>query len=234
MKQPATGVVATALVIAIALLFVSRFALGTFTGVVSYVLLCLIPMQIVAAVTWRANPPFVAKLTQPAKGLVLMLTTLVIGLVIAGVCFVTIGGSISPPTPMLAMCSIVSVVITFWAIIMWGGWPFTAVIKSPVAAGLTALVVCYIVNYLLFRLFFDYGFMQGAPVYVPAQDPHGLFVAWNALVFYLSCLSAMFLLVNFDLWPLTTVPGVMQQPALGAVWTLVVLVLGGARVLHRG
>ena len=61
----------------------------------------------------------------------------------------------------------------------------------------------------------------------PAQDPHGLFPAWNALVFYLSCLAAMFLLVNFDLWPLTTLPGVMRQPTLGIVWTGVAIVLGG-------
>jgi hypothetical protein len=128
---------------------------------------------------------------------------------------------------MLVMCTIVSVVITFWVAIMWGGWPFTAMIKNPIAAGLTTLVACYIVNYALFRVFFDYGFMQGAPVYVAEQDPHGLFLAWYALVFYLSCLSAMFLMVNFDLWPLTTFPGLMRQPRLGAVWTIVVLVIGG-------
>ena len=44
-------------------------------------------------------------------------------------------------------------------------------------------------------------------------------MAWNALVFYLSCPSAMFLVLNFDLWPLTTFPGVMRQPVLGIVWT---------------
>src|SRR5262249_49416663 len=132
----------------------------------------------------------------------------------------------SPPTPMLVMCAIVSVVITFWAAIMWGGWPFTAMIKSPIAAGLITLIVCYIVNYALFRMFFDYGFMQGAPVYVAEQDPNGLFPAWYALVFYLSCLSAMFFMVNFDLWPLTSFPGVMRQPRLGVVWTIVALVIG--------
>jgi hypothetical protein len=155
------------------------------------------------------------------------LATLAVGVIVTAVTHATIGGRISPPTPMLAMCAIVSVVITFWAAIMWGGWPFTTLVKNPIAAGLTMLVACYLINYALFRLFFDYGFMQGAPVYVAAQDPHGLFPAWNALVFYLSCLSAMFLMLNFDLWPLTTVPGVMRQPVLGAVWTVAAIVLGG-------
>jgi hypothetical protein len=228
LKQPAVGIVSTALMMALALAFISLFTFPVFTGWVAFFLLCVIPMQIVVAVTWGANPGFAAASRQPAKGLLLTLTTLVVGVIVAVVCFATIGGRVSPPTPMLAMCAIVSVVITFWAAIMWGGWPFTRVVKHPVAAGLVLLVVCYIVNYLLFRIFFDYTFMAGAPVYVAAQDPKGLFHAWYALVFYLSCLSAMFLLLNFDLWPLTRFPAVMQQPVLGIVWTLVVLLVGGA------
>jgi hypothetical protein len=128
---------------------------------------------------------------------------------------------------MLAQCSIVSVVVTFWAAIMWGGWPFTSTIKHPVAAGIVMLVACYLVNYGLFRVFFDYRFMQDAPVYVAAQDPKGLFPAWNALVFYLSCLAAMFLMINFELWPLTKSGAVMRQPVLGVVWTIAALALGG-------
>ncbi|RPH60822.1 MAG: hypothetical protein EHM89_08265 [Acidobacteria bacterium] len=69
--------------------------------------------------------------------------------------------------------------------------------------------------------------MQDAPVYVAAQDPQGLFPAWHALVFYLTCLAVMFLMLTFDLWPLTKFAGVMRQPRLGAVWTLIVLILGG-------
>lgn len=228
LKQPAAGIIATILMVVLALAFVSLFTFPVFTGWVVYFLLCVIPMQIVVAVLWGANPGFVAASPQPAKGLVLTLTTLAVGVVVAAVCFVTIGGRVSPPTPMLAMCSIVSVVITFWAAIMWGGWPFTGVIKHPIAAGLVMLVAAYVVNYILFRVFFSYLFMQGAPVYVAAQDPQGLFPAWHALVFYLSCLAAMFLLVNFDLWPLTTRPGIMRQPVLGLVWTLAVLAIGGA------
>jgi hypothetical protein len=227
LKQPLTGIVATALIVVISLLFVSLFSLPTFTGWVAYLLLCLIPIQIITVVTWGSNPSFAGRYRQPAKGFVLMLNTLFVGLIVAAVSHRTIGGGISPPTPMLAMCSIVSVVITFWAAIMWGGWPITALLKNSIAAGFVLLIACYLVNYGLFRIFFDYGFMQGAPVYVAAQDPHGLFPAWSALVFYLSCLAAMFLVLNFDLWPLTTSPGLMSQPRLGAVWTVIAIVLGG-------
>jgi hypothetical protein len=228
LKQPVLGVVATAVIVAVSLGFVSLFTFQTFTGWVAYLLLCIIPMQIVAAVTWGANPAFTAALRQPQKGVALVIATLLVGMIVAAVSFVTIGGQVSPPTPMLAMCSIVSVVVTFWLAIMWGGWPFTATIKHPVAAGLVMLVVCYLLNYGLFRVFFDYRFMQDAPVYVAAQDPRGLFPAWNALVFYLSCLAAMFLMINFELWPLTKFGAVMRQPVLAAVWTAAALVLGGA------
>ncbi|RPH60823.1 MAG: hypothetical protein EHM89_08270 [Acidobacteria bacterium] len=155
LKQPLLGIVATALVIIVALAFISLFELPVFTGWVAYFLLCVIPMQIITVVLWGSNPGFVAKQHQPTKGLTLTLSTLVVGVIVALVSFATIGGSVSPPTPMLAMCSIVSVVITFWAAIMWGGWPFTAMFKNPIVAGLTTLVACYVVNYLLFRIFFD-------------------------------------------------------------------------------
>lgn len=224
-KQPAAGILATIIMVAIALGFISLFEFPTFAGWTSYCLLCLIPIQIVAAVTWGSNPSFAARYNQPAKGALLIAVTLVVGAIAAVVYFVTAGGSLSPPTPMLTMCTIVSVIVTFWAAIMWGGWPFTALIKNSVAAGLTMLAACYVVNYLLFRVFFNYSFMQGAPVYVPAQDPHGLFNAWSALAFYLTALSMMFLMVNFELWPLTKVPAVMRQPALGIVWTVLVLML---------
>jgi len=37
----------------------------------------------------------------------------------------------------------------------------------------------------------------------------------------------MFLVLNFDLWPLTRSPRVMKQPVLGLVWTAIALVLAG-------
>jgi hypothetical protein len=69
-------------------------------------------------------------------------------------------------------------------------------------------------------VFFDYTFMQGAPVYL-ASAPHGMFNAISTLVFYVTALAVMFLVLCFDLWPLTLAPSVMQQPALGLVWTIV-------------
>ena len=128
---------------------------------------------------------------------------------------------------MLAMCLITSVLTTFWLAIMWGGWPFNKLIKNPIAAGLTMLAAAYLINYLFFRTFFNYGFMQGIPPAMAALDPHGLFNAWNAMVFYITVIGIMFWDLNFDLWPFTLFPALMQQPVLGIVWTITNLVFGG-------
>src|SRR5271170_5383819 len=131
MKQPALGVASTVLVIAVSLGFIHLFNFATFTGWVAYYLLCLIPMQIVTAVLWKCGLPAAAgKAAQPLKGILLLATCLVVGAVIAYAYWEVAGAAISPPAPMLAMCTIVSVIVTFWACIIWGGWPFTALIKN--------------------------------------------------------------------------------------------------------
>ena len=53
-----------------------------------------------------------------------------------------------------------------------------------------------------------------------------LFSALNALVFEVSFLIGLFMVPAFDLWPLTKFPGVMKQPVLGIVWTLIALLIG--------
>jgi hypothetical protein len=235
MRQPTLGIVSTAFVIAIALGFIHLFSFATFTGWVSYYLLCLIPMQIVTAVLWKCAPSFAGKsvhvMKQPMKGIVLLVVNLIVGAVVAYAYWQIAGAGISPPAPMLAMCTIVSVIVTFWACIMWGGWPFTAWIKNELAAGFVTLIAAYVVNYLLFRVFFDYGFMQGAPVYVGSLDPHGLVPAWNAISFYLTLLAGMFFIVNFELWPITSLssktPRIMKQPVLAIVWTAGCFLLAG-------
>jgi hypothetical protein len=228
MKQPLLGITATLLVCVVSLGLISLFDFPTFAGWVSYFLLCVIPMQIVMLALWRVeHPRFAGMQKQPLKGILMTLCAMVWGAAVAGVYFVTIGGSVGPPTPMLVMSTIVTVPITFWLCIVWGGWPSNALIKNTVAAGLVQLIGGYVLNYLLFRTLFNYGFMAGAPVYVPALDPHGFFNAWKALVFYISVLAAMFFVIDFDLWPFTKSPRLMKQPVLGAVWMLTILAIGG-------
>ena len=238
LKQPLLGIVATAIIIALSLGLISLFSFKVFSGWLSIGLMCLIPAQIAVAVLWQTkHPAWVAKQRQPLKGILLILVTVLVGAIVVPVYHRQAGGGLGP-SPMFIQCVIVSVVVMFWFAIMWGGWPFNAVMKSPVIAGLATIAVSYGINLLLFRVLFNYEFMKGAPVYVESLDPHGMFNAWNVLVFYVTSLSMMFLTLHFDLWPLTKSRAVMRQPVLGLVWTTIVLMLGtilyliGTRVLQ--
>ena len=233
MKQPLLGLAASGVVIAISLGFVSLFPLAAFTTWVSYGMISLIPMLIVIGVTWETkHPGFAARQRQPVRGLLFLAVVLAAGACVALVHFVTVGGMVSPPAPMLSMCIITTVPVAFWLAIIWGGWPFNAIVKSRAAAGCAMLLACYLVNVLLFRAFFNFGFMNRAPEYVAALDPRGWFSAWNALVVYITATAAMFLVLNFELWPFSRKPAHVRQPLLGAVWTAVVLGSGSGSPRH--
>jgi hypothetical protein len=228
LKQPAAGIVATALIMVASLGLISLFTFEVFSGWVAFGLMCVIPMQVGAVVLWKGeHPEAVVSRRQPLRGLLLILITAVAGVIAGLVYFLTVGGGL-PPSPMLIHCTVVSVVVMFWFAVMWGGWPFNAVIRNPVTAVLVTVAESYAVNVLLFRVFFNYDFMKDAPVYVASLDPHGLFNAWSVLVFYVTCLSVMFLMLHFDLWPLTKYPKLVKQPVLGLLWTVLVLILGAA------
>ena len=113
MRQPALGLVASAIVIALALAYISLFDFEGFTGWGSYVLMCLIPFEIVAGVCWGANPGFASKLSQPVKGIVLVLVCAVAGAIIGPLQWQLIGGGLPAMSPMLMQCTITSVVVTF-------------------------------------------------------------------------------------------------------------------------
>jgi hypothetical protein len=220
--QPALGLLASAIVMAIALGFVSLFDFGTFAGWVSFVMLGLIPMQVVIVVLWGANPSFARAWRQPLKGILLTLLTVAATIVFSPLAHFVVGEGVSPPGPIPTHYVIIVVPTTFWLAIIWGGWPFTSAIKNPLGAGAAVLAASYLVTYGVFRVFFNYDFLQGAPVDL-ASAPHGMYNAVSALVFYVTALAVMFLVLCFDLWPFTRVAAVMRQPVLGVVWTVVVL-----------
>jgi hypothetical protein len=220
MTQPLLGAVATALVIVVSLGFLALFDFPAFVGWVSFYMLAVVPLQIVVVVVWGANPPFVARLAQPAKGIVLLLSTALGAAIIAPIVLWLTGEGISPPGPIPSQYAVIVVPTTFFMAIAFGGWPFSAVTRSTAAAGVLLLVASYALTYALFRLFFDYEFLQGAPVYLQSA-PQGMFNAVAALVFYVTMLAGMFLPLHFDLWPLTRSRRMMTQPVRGVAWTAI-------------
>ena len=224
MAQPALGLVATALVIALSLAYLAFFDFATFVGPVAFFMLCLIPAQIVLVVL-APNPPFAARLHQPIKGIALILATVAAAIAATPIALQLAGEGISPPGPIPSHYAVIVVPTTFFLAIMFGGWPFSKVTKNGGAVAAMVLITSYAVTYAIFRTFFNYEFLQGAPVYL-ATAPQGMYNGEIALVFYVTALAGMFLLLHFDLWPLTSVRALMKQPILGVVWLAVALAIG--------
>ncbi len=225
-KQPIAGILATIVIIALSLGFISLFSFEWFTGWVAYSLMCAIPISIMIGVIWgRSSPEFIAKSAQPVKGLYLIGITFLGGLVAGGIMFYTIGGGLQPLAPMLVHFTITVIGTMFWLTIIMGGWPIIPRIKQPVIAGLAIVILAFLISLALFHLFYNYGFLIGTPVYVADLDPHGLFNGWNATVFYVSFIAIMFVILHFDLWPLVKFPALMKQPVLGIAFTLLALCL---------
>src|SRR5579862_3759183 len=99
---------------AIALGFISLFDYTRFSGVVSCFLICIIPMEIVMGVIWGMKQPgFIAERSQPVRGILFAFLAAITGAIVYTVLLYGIGGGITPPTPMLVMYLIASVVVTF-------------------------------------------------------------------------------------------------------------------------
>lgn len=225
-RQPMAGIIAATIVMAISLAFISLFEYQTFTGWIAYSVMSVIPTQVMIGTIWSGKQPsFVARAAQPLKSICLIVMTVLGGLVFGSIMYALLGAGMDAPNPILIQCTITAVVVTFWMCIMMGGWPLTHLIKNPVTAGIALLITIYVVNYGLFQVFFDYAFLAGAPIYSAAVDPHGMFNGWSATVFYVTFIGMMFLVLHFDLWPLTRFPGVMRQPVQGITFTLLALVL---------
>jgi hypothetical protein len=219
--QPALGLVASALIIVLSLAYLALFDFATFVGPVAFFMLCLIPAQVVLVVL-APNPPFAARLRQPMRGLVLILATVAAAIVATPIALRLAGEGISPPGPIPSQYAVIVVPTTFFLAIIFGGWPFSTLTRNRGVVAALALVASYGLTYAIFRTFFNYDFLQGAPVHL-ASAPQGLYNGEVALVFYVTALAGMFLLLHFDLWPLTTFPAVMKQPILGIVWLIVAL-----------
>lgn len=120
---------------------------------------------------------------------------------------------------------IAAVVTPFLLAIMFGGWPFT-LLRSRLLGGVALLVGAYVINAIIYQLLFNYSFASTAPWYSAALDPGGLFNAWDVVVVMVTTLAVMFAFLFGDLWPLSSVPALRKQPALGFVWLLVSLAIG--------
>lgn len=223
-RQPLLGLVTLVAMMVLSLAFISLFPADTFGSWVAFYMMCTIPFTFVVGAFWHGkHPARLAALGQPWSGIGFLLLAAAVGAIVGTLLLFTVGGGITPPTPIVTQCVIISVPFSFWFAVMWGGWPFNK-LGSPMLGGVLVIVATYAVAIVVFQ-FFDFAFLAGAPVYAESIDPKGPFDAWTVLLLVVTSMAAAFILAHFDLWPITKRPRLMAQPMLGLVWTIKAVVI---------
>lgn len=230
LKQPILGVIATIAAIGLSLAICAQFTPATFGSWVGLVIMSAIPMQIVIGLVWQsAYPGFLARLGQPARGLVILAMMALAALVMVPTIQAVVGGSVAPPTPFAIMYTILSVCTAFWVVAVFQCWPMTVISKSPAVIGTGVLVLAYVSALVVFRIGFDFSAMKEAPFYLAALDPRGTTPAWNALSYIVTTVAVIMGFVMLDFWPTATiaraVPLLGRQPLFGLVSAALVLAL---------
>lgn len=233
-SQPVVGIVASVLVVSAALWISVALSPDAVLTWVSLILVAMVPMQMVIGLAWGSKQPAaIAGLPQFMRGVAFCLLMAIVGAVVAWVSYATVGGGISPPTPFVNMFLIFAVPLTLTLIIPFQRWPFTALLGDrPVAAGFALLATAYALAWVLYRVLFDFSFLQQAPFYQAALDPHGKFIAWLPLTAGLSVVVGILSLVLLDFWPLSLLaqafPAWGRQPLFGfAASLLIALIAAG-------
>ena len=243
-RQPAAGIIASVLVVAVSIWVSVSFQPDFFLTWVNLVLVSMVPVQIIISLVWHAKQPeSFGRLSQPLRGLAFLLLTVAVGVLVTVVSNRTIGGGLTPPTPFVNMFVILSVLVTIGLVVPLQCWPFTTFLgKRPVVMGFTLLAVAYALTWLLFTTLFDFGFLRQAPFYLESLDPHGSFNAWHPLTCGLASVATVLSLVLLDFWPVAMLarafPALGRQPmfglASGVLIALVVATVWQICVVHLG
>jgi hypothetical protein len=200
----------------------------TFNSWVGFIVTAMIPSQIILALVWNSNyPKWLSQLQQPTKGIILCILMAVMGIIAAFISLLFVGDSVTPPTPIVIMFTILSVVITMWTVVVWQCWPIAAISKHPAVIGLGTLAFTYFITAIIFITFFNFNFLFDAPFYTLEADPSGYINAWTVLTFFLTTVAIIDALILLDFWPITwlqkKVPIFEKQPAFGIVSTVLIL-----------
>jgi hypothetical protein len=219
------GGLATLIVLTLAGAICAAFKPHVLTTWVGFSFMAATPAQIILVLLWQTNhPPAIARLSQPRKGFLLSAATVLAACVIGPLLFYLAGAGVGPPTPMLLMFTMTTIIATMWLVPVWRCWPVSVLTSNPTALGIATLVTAYAVAFLVFNLLFNFSFLAHTPLYVVSLDPKGRLNAWVALSFLVTTVAVIVVAIAFDFWPVSTLIRSRRQPAFGLASTILILV----------
>ncbi|MBK8446044.1 MAG: hypothetical protein IPL41_04935 [Micropruina sp.] len=190
------GLASSALVVVLSLLLISPLPVATFNGVVSFVALCCIPVQMAIVTYLEARPGLFAGWTSARRGALLLAVNLALGgLAALGIHYVIADGW-GMDFPGLPMFCIIAVVVGLWLTQVCQSWPFTA-IANPLLRAVALLLATYLIAFAIYRIGFNFDAF-GLPTDAALRSaPSGLFPAWHVLTFAVTAISGLFIAPAF-------------------------------------
>lgn len=223
LAQPVLGVAGIVICTVSALALSVSFSLSFFNTWVGFIAVSAIPLQITMGLVWNNEVArTINSWHQPARGIALLCILVAGTTVICPLLFISIGGSIIPPTPTLIHFCIFSVIMSMWVVVVFDTWPATVLFRDRFRRGLLALVFTYAVTYLFFHLLFDYSAigkqhsLEGSSSY-----PQGWLDAWSAITFSLVTVMVINAFSLLEFWPINLIcdqnTAFKKQPVAGLV-----------------
>ncbi len=224
------GLLASVLVIGLALLIALGLPVEAEMGWVSVLLNAMVPTQMVMTLFWRgAYPSVLVAVRQPLRGLLLTLLNLLVAAAIAALAVLVWGGAEWQPTPFVLMPLIISIPLALTQIVLFQAWPFTLLTKSTLLQGVLMLLSTYALALAVDVFLFDFGFLRDAPFYRASLDHQGWFMAWQPVTALVGGVAGILVLILLDFWPMEKLgqwlPVLQQQPWRGLVLSALVALL---------
>ena len=239
LRQPLLGAAAFVVTVGASLGFCALFSAATLGSWVALLFIGAVPAQVVLALGLHLEYPAVLRrASQPVKGLIFVALVALVSAIVSPLVLYGVGGGATPPNPFAIMFLVETVPVTLALVLLFRCWPLTALSKHRAVVGAGTLVLAYAVSWVIFRVFFDFAFLEGSPAYLARLDPKGLFTAWDPVAFIVAFGAVLLCFVLFDFWPVTVLarrrPAAARQPLFGllsaGIVALVTLAVWGAAV----
>ena len=172
LRQPLLGAAALAVTVAASLGFCALFSAATLGSWVALLFIGAVPAQVVLALGLHLEYPAVLRrASQPVKGLIFVALVALVSAIVSPLVLYGVGGGATPPNPFAIMFLVETVPVTLALVLLFRCWPLTALSKHRAVVGAGTLVLAYAVSWVIFRVFFDFAFLEGSPAYLARLDP---------------------------------------------------------------